>query len=135
MLSSALDGYLQVFRRFADFDGRSGRRELWSFAAVHVVATGLLLAGSTAVGTLVDLSWVAGSAALALYVAISFVPALAVVARRLHDTGRSSLLVAVGLVPVVGLVLLYWLVLPGDAGPNAYGQDPSTRPFGDYDRV
>ncbi len=135
MLSNALGWYLQVFGRFADFDGRSGRRELGWFVVVHVVATGLLLAASTAAGVLLDLPWIVSSTALALYLAVVFVPALAAVARRLHDTGRSSLLLAVGLLPVVGLVLIYWLLLPGDAGPNAYGQDPRTRPVGDFDRL
>lgn len=135
MLSTALDWYLQVFGRFADFDGRSGRQELWTFALVNAVAIGLLLAASVAVGTLLDLPWIGASVVLALYLAVAFVPALAAAARRLHDTGRSSLLLAVGAVPVVGLVVLYWLLLPGDRGPNAYGQDPRTRPPGDYDRV
>ncbi len=102
---------------------------------VHGLVVGLLLAASTAVGTLFDLPWIVGSAVLALYLAVVVVPALAAVARRLHDTGRSSLLIALGLVPVVGVVLVYWLLLPGDVGPNPYGQDPRTRPVGDYDRV
>lgn len=135
MVSDALGWYLQVFGRFADFDGRSRRRELWTFVVTNVIAVGLLVAASTAVGTLLDLPWIVSSVLLALYVAVVFVPALAAVARRLHDTGRSSLLVAVGLVPVVGLALVYWLLLDGDPGPNAYGQDPKTRPIGDYERV
>jgi uncharacterized membrane protein YhaH (DUF805 family) len=27
-------------------------------------------------------------------------------------------------VPLIGLVLIYFLVLPGDAGDNQYGPDP-----------
>ncbi len=83
-----------------------------------------LAVGSAIVGTVTEAAWVAGSAVFALYAVGTFFPALSAVARRLHDTGRSSLLVMVGLVPAVGLVLLYWLALPGDPAPNAWGQPP-----------
>ena len=116
--------YLHVLAAFADFDGRASRAELWGFALVHTLVTAALVAASALVGQRGGTGWVAASAVVALYLAVSFFPALSAVARRLHDTGRSSLLVAVGLVPVAGVLLLYWLVLPGDPGPNRYGQPP-----------
>lgn len=114
--------YLAVLARFADFDGRASRAELWGFVLVHTLVTGVLLAASVVVGQAAGLAWVAGSAVLALYLVLTFFPALSAVARRLHDTGRSSLLVVLALVPPLTLLVVYWLALPGDPGPNRYGQ-------------
>lgn len=116
--------YVCAFERFADFDGRASRAELWGFVLINGLVTLVLLAASAVMGQVASAGWIAGSAVLALYLAVSFFPALSAVARRLHDTGRSSLLVVLGLVPVVGLLLVYWLVLPGEAVPNRYGQPP-----------
>ena len=126
---------LQGFGRFADFDGRSGRPEFASFFGVNAVVVGLLVGTSAYVGATLDLSWMAAGAVASVYLVVAFVPALALVARRLHDTGRSSLWVLLGAVPIAGLVLVVWLLLPSEAGPNRYGPSPATRPRGDYDRV
>lgn len=125
--------YLQVFGRVADFDGRSRRAELAAFAAVHAAVTAVLVAASVGAGRALGLPWIVGGSVVALYLVVAFVPALAAAARRLHDTGRSSLLLALVAVPPLGLLLLWWLALPGEPGPNRWGRDPRSRPPGDYD--
>jgi uncharacterized membrane protein YhaH (DUF805 family) len=53
------------------------------------------------------------------------VPGLAVLSRRLHDTGKSFWWVLIGLIPLLGaIVLLVFTCLPGTQGPNQYGSDP-----------
>lgn len=121
---SASAHYLDALARFADFDGRASRAELFGFLAVHVGITLLLLAASVAVGQIVGLPWIASGAVLSLYLVLVFFPLLSLVARRLHDTGRSSFWVALGVIPVAGLIVLYWLFLPGDPEPNTWGQPP-----------
>jgi hypothetical protein len=60
-----------------------------------------------------------------LFVGYSLLPFLCVTVRRLHDTGRSGEWILLLLVPFVGwLVLLYFMVLKGDDGPNLYGPSP-----------
>jgi uncharacterized membrane protein YhaH (DUF805 family) len=50
---------------------------------------------------------------------------LALVARRLHDTGRSGWWFLIAFT-VIGIpVLLYWLVKDSDKGKNAYGEGPA----------
>ncbi len=83
-------------------------------------------AASAVVGTVLDLAWIAGSAVLALYLVLAFFPALSLAARRLHDIGKTSFLVALVCVPPLGLLVAYWCLLPGDPGPNDWG-----RPVGD----
>lgn len=54
-----------------------------------------------------------------------FIPGLAVLIRRLHDTDRSGWWIFINLVPLVGpIVLFVFLVLDGTRGPNRFGPDP-----------
>lgn len=114
--------YVRAFDRFADFDGRASRAAYWGFWAVHAGLTLVLTAASAVVGTSLDAAWIAGSAVVALYLVLGFFPALSATARRLHDVGRSSWLVALVALPPLGLLVLYWCVLPGEPAPNAWGQ-------------
>lgn len=126
---------LQAYGRFADFDGRSGRAEFLSFFGVNALVTLLLVGTSAYLGARFDLSWMAAGAVASIYLVVAFVPALALVARRLHDTGRSSLWTLLGAVPIASLLLVVWLLVPGEPGPNRWGRSPASRPRGDYDRV
>ena len=91
------------FNKYADFSGRASRAEFWWF----YLFTFLVSLISCGVACLVFL-----------------IPQYAVGARRLHDTGRSGWLQLLGLVPFVGLILIYWWVLEGDQGTNQYGGKP-----------
>ncbi len=117
-----MDWYLGVLKKYAQFSGRARRKEYWMFFLFNVIAAfvlglvdGLLgLGGASGIGLLGG-----------LYTLAVLVPGIAVAMRRLHDTGRSGWWLLVGLVPLVGfIVLLVFMVLPGQSGSNAYGDDP-----------
>jgi urea ABC transporter permease protein UrtC len=119
----ALRSYFGVLRKYATFSGRATRREYWVFVLINVVVSLCLiqidhLAGlKKAAGGLAPLS--------SIYAAATLLPSLAVLVRRLHDTDRSALWLAVALVPVVGfLVLLVFLALEGTPDHNRFGPDP-----------
>ena len=96
---------------YAQFDGRASRSEYWWFYLFTVLITA---AADMLGGTVGNL------ASLAL-----FLPGLALVARRLHDTGRSGWWFLIAFT-VIGIpVLLYWLVKDSDAGANKYGEGPA----------
>src|SRR4051794_6683550 len=94
-----MEWYMEAFRRYAEFDGRSRRREYWTFHVMNFVimcAIGLLTAllmpgllngrgnsGLTA-GVLLPLGL------LGLFFLATVIPGLAVTVRRLHDTNRSG---------------------------------------------
>lgn len=60
-----------------------------------------------------------------LYILIAFVPMLSLTVRRLHDTGKSGLMMLVGIIPFIGAIwLLILLVSEGEYGANQYGPDP-----------
>jgi uncharacterized membrane protein YhaH (DUF805 family) len=60
-----------------------------------------------------------------LYSLAVFIPSLAVVIRRLHDTDRSGWWLLIFLIPLIGsLVLLVFLLLDGTPGDNRHGASP-----------
>jgi uncharacterized membrane protein YhaH (DUF805 family) len=63
--------------------------------------------------------------AYGLFVLFSIIPYLAVGARRLHDRNRTGWWQLISLVPLGGLLLLYWWALRGDDGPNRFGPPPT----------
>ena len=99
------------FNKYADFNGRAERPEFWWFALFCFVVN--------TVAKIVFASWIAGLFSLAL-----LVPSLAAGTRRLHDIGKSGWWLLLGLIPLVNLVLLYFMVQPSEPESNAYGPPP-----------
>lgn len=117
---------LEAYKRYADFQGRSGRSEYWMFVLfIFLVAIGLAVLnaaltaiGGRALGLLAGLIY-------AVFILGTFIPSLAVGFRRLHDTNRSAWWVLVGLIPFLGsIVLLVFYCLPGTPGTNRFGPPP-----------
>lgn len=104
--------------KYATFEGRARRSELWWFALFTFL-------GNMILGIL-DNALFGGAGVLSGVFSLAvLLPSLAVGARRLHDTGRSGWWLLLLLVPVIGLLVLIWFYIqPGDDGPNAYGPDP-----------
>jgi uncharacterized membrane protein YhaH (DUF805 family) len=114
-----MNWYLAVLKNYVGFSGRARRTEYWMFVLFHLIVV-------VALSVLDRLVFQDGPGYLApAYVLLSIVPAIAVVVRRLHDTGRSGWWYLIGLVPLVGgIVLLVFTVSEGNTGPNEYGGDP-----------
>lgn len=110
------EAILDAFNRYATFTGRSRRADYWWFAllsfVIFFVARAMDIAGDTAF--------------FEVFAYLPLVlPGLAVLVRRLHDTGRSGAWVFFGLVPIIGgITLLVFAARAGDSGPNRYGPVP-----------
>ena len=122
---------LMPLRRYADFSGRSRRKEYWMFFLFNWligIAVGFLSLLLYAMGLSETAMMAILTPVLALYAiaAIAFViPGLAVTIRRLHDTDRSGWAILWGLVPIIGaFMLLVFYVTEGTRGPNRFGPDP-----------
>ena len=72
------------------------------------------------------------------YGAIMMLPSMAVAVRRLHDLGKSGWMLLIVLIPIVGGIWMFVLmVTEGQQGKNEYGTDPKTSPetFGEQERL
>ena len=108
---------IQPYRRYADFTGRAGRAEFWSFVLMLLVVTLLLTLFGGPNGGMAVL--------LALLVLGSVVPFVAVMVRRLHDFGASGWLVLVLVIPWLGsLAMFVAMLIPSQSSTNKYGEVP-----------
>ena len=95
-------------RKYIDVSGRARRSEYWWFSLFQIIVL--------VVAALVH-EVVYGIVAVAL-----LLPAIAVTARRLHDSGRSGWWMLIAFIPIVGaLILLYGCIKAGDAQDNQWG--------------
>ena len=96
--------YLEPFTKYADFSGRATRSEYWLFIIINSVILAVLL------GLAAAISWWILAVFAVFYLAV-LLPSLAVLVRRLHDTGRSGWWILVSFVPFGGIVLLIFTLM------------------------
>ncbi|QHI38716.1 Inner membrane protein YhaI [Kordia antarctica] len=121
-----MEWYLKVVRdNYANFTGRARRQEFWMFVLFNFLITlGLYVVVAILAFTSESLA-ILGLVILFIYVIGVFIPNLAVVVRRLHDTGNSGWMYFISLIPLIGTIwLLVLLCTEGQVGPNEYGPDP-----------
>ncbi|QUJ66184.1 DUF805 domain-containing protein [Photobacterium sp. GJ3] len=112
-----MGSYIATVKNFANSDGRVRRKDFWLFWLVHYGICYLTLF----LGELIQ----DDHALIAVYLSLSFIPALTSIVRRLHDTNRSGWSMLVVLIPFVGVLIgLMLLVEQGSPGDNDYGPDP-----------
>lgn len=117
------------FKRYADFSGRSCRKEFWMFKLLQY--GGLILISMVAFGS-ADNGYTPSesglnitSITLMIFVFGTLIPALAVSVRRLHDQGKSGAYYLLCFIPYVGwIVWLIFMCTAGNIGENEYGDDP-----------
>jgi uncharacterized membrane protein YhaH (DUF805 family) len=120
-----MEWYLMVWKRYAEFSGRSRRKELWMFVLFNMIVALALyvpaLVAATQGSSLSTIFFVL----YFIYVLAALVPGWAVGARRLHDIGKSGWWWLIALVPFVGAIILivFW-VMEGQPGDNEYGPNP-----------
>ena len=128
--------FVQVWKKYAVFEGRASRREFWwyqlfyfLFIFVVGIIPAILIPNIIAMypdseTTMMNLSIVWGIVVF-LYILAAFLPALAVSIRRLHDTGRSGLWVLLYWAFPLNFITLFFQAQKSDAGDNEYGANPN----------
>ena len=118
---NAWEWYLDAWRNFGNFEGRSSRPAFWYFALVHLIISFMCLFLDVAVFRSADDVPVLST----LYALATFIPGLSLSVRRLHDIGFSGWVLLTAVIPLFGqLTLLLFLVEASQSGDNQYGPNP-----------
>ncbi len=122
---------LMPLKRYADFSGRSRRKEYWMFTLFYVLvflALGLLAGLFGAFGSDGEGPGVMGTiifGLMGIVVLGLLVPSIAVQVRRMHDQDKSGWFILLGFIPYVGgIVMLVFMCIEGTRGTNRFGPDP-----------
>jgi uncharacterized membrane protein YhaH (DUF805 family) len=128
-------------KRYAQFSGRSRRKEIWLFvlfvflvgivAGLLDTALGFGHAESHVSATGASYSWFVNGPVSVIWILGTLIPGISVGVRRLHDIDKSGWWLLISLVPFVGgIILIVFYCLEGTRGPNRFGPDPIA-PMGD----
>ncbi len=120
-----MNGYKAALGKYAQFSGRSRRAEYWSFVLINALIEFVLYALVLALGTTDSgfnaVGWIL-TALLGVYVLFILIPTLALQWRRYQDIGWAGALSIIGwFIPLLTLIVAF---IPGNPGPNQYGDDP-----------
>ena len=109
--------YIDVLKKWKDFDGRARRREYWMFVlfmAIFAIVAGII---DAILGTICVF--------VGIYYLAMLLPMIAVSKRRMHDIGKSGWWLFITFVPVIGsLWYLFLTIQDGQPGSNQYGENP-----------
>lgn len=109
----------EALKKYAVFDGRSTRKEYWLFVLLYII----LIIVFNVLDVLLSSSIFVVLVPLAL-----LIPQLAVIVRRLHDINCSGWWILLALVPILGSIILFVMMLiDGTKGKNRFGDDPKGR--------
>ena len=124
---------LMPFRRYAEFSGRSGRKEFWMFMLLNFIVYCVVMALMFALGSGASLENAAAGNYLAVFGGVGLImviwallvliPAIAVSVRRLHDRDLSGWwylgFIVVSIIPLIGflaaIAYIVVMALPGHA--------------------
>ncbi len=115
--------YTDVLKKYAVFAGRATRKEFWMFALFNTIIMVVLAIGELVINNSVYLYLV--------YILAVFIPGLAVMVRRLHDTNHSGWWFFIQLIPFIGVIIfLVFLATDSQAVDNQYGSNPKAGAIG-----
>ena len=127
-----MNDFIQPYKKYAQFTGRSDRKEFWYFVLFYIIACvilgiadGMLFGTGRAVMGDGEFEFSSSGPLTGLFVLGSFIPMLAVAIRRLHDTGKTGWWVLLGLIPLIGtIILIVFYAQKGQPEANAHGEPP-----------
>lgn len=117
-----MNDYLNVLKKYAVFNGRASRKELWMFTLFNIII-GLALY-FVAIFSHIFVVFIF----YYLYYLAMVIPGIAVGIRRFHDTNHSAWWILIGLIPIIGVVvILVFFVMDSQPGQNQYGPNPKAQ--------
>ena len=119
--------YLKALKQYFDFTGRARRSEYWYFVLFNFIFFIVAAAFDAFYGYFLEIpDWeTTWEFFYPLYALLTFIPALAVTVRRLHDTGHSGWWYFILLMPILGAIwLLVMLFQDSESKDNKWGPSP-----------
>ena len=118
--------FVGAVKKYAVFAGRARRKEFWFFYLFYVIFALAAASVDSVLGTEYSVAETASiSLFSSVFVIAMMLPTFAVLARRLHDIGRSGWWILIGLIPIIGaIVLLIFTVRDSQEGENRFGPNP-----------
>ncbi|WP_117161705.1 DUF805 domain-containing protein [Paraliobacillus sp. X-1268] len=112
-----MEWYVKAIQKYAEFSGRSRRKEYWIFTLINTII-GIILTSLQSISELFVVLTV-------LYSLFVLIPGIAVTVRRFHDIGRSGFWILISFIPLVGSIILFvFTLLDSEQGENKYGPNP-----------
>ncbi|MBR5485571.1 MAG: DUF805 domain-containing protein [Oscillospiraceae bacterium] len=115
-MEQIINSYKLFWANFANFNGRTRRRDYWYAALVNTVIVSVL----ELLGMYVGIFGILAS----LFSLISFIPTITIGTRRLHDIGKSGWWQLIMLTGIGAFVLLFMACIDSKPGDNQYGPNP-----------
>ena len=120
--------YLKALKNYTTFSGRARRSEFWFFALFNSIFAIVAMGIDNVLGTTLNMGYGVSlpyGYIYLLYVLATFIPGLAVAARRLHDVGKSGWMYFIVLIPIIGAIwLLVLFFTDSQVGSNKWGENP-----------
>ncbi len=118
--------YLNVIKKdicnLTDYKTRSRRNEYFYWYLIAVLASFII---AIIVGFIMEFVPVLGEIILSLFLAFLFIVSLPLGIRRLHDIGKNTWYILIGLIPIVGqIILLVFFCKDSSKESNKWGDSP-----------
>ncbi len=115
-----MNHFLHALKNYITFTGRATRQQYWMYILFYIVFYFVTVLLDINLGQF-DKEKMTGFIST-VYTYGLLLPTVAILARRLHDIGRSSWWIALILIPVAGsLVILFFTLMDSQKGENEYG--------------
>lgn len=117
-----MNWYLDVLKKYTDFNGRARRKEYWYYSLFNfiiIVVLGIIDGVTGNFDPEIGIGILGG-----IYILATLIPGIAVSVRRLHDTGRTGWWLFLGIIPLIGpVVLIVFMLLDSNLEQNQFGSN------------
>ena len=124
-----MNWYLKCFKQYSDFSGRARRTEFWMFNLFTLIVAFICVFCDIFLGfdIMTDPEFFNGPITN-IYLLASLLPGSSVIVRRLHDVGKSGWMYFLVLIPIIGPIWLFvLLVTDSQPGENKWGPNPKAK--------
>ena len=113
--------FIEGIKNYANFSDRATRQQYWMFYLFYILITVALTFLDMAVG-LYDPMTAMGLFSTIFTLAL-LIPSIAILARRLHDIGRSGWWILLIIIPLLGILVLFVMtLLDSESATNKWGE-------------